>query len=89
MEGHTGQDRHRGSAVCSAERECHFAQKSEVSHPTTDSVVALAAGRYAELIKPGHILTPPLIAFAPDSSNAELGAVMLCRKRSGYSAAEQ
>ncbi|WP_425073771.1 efflux RND transporter periplasmic adaptor subunit [Sagittula sp. S175] len=64
-------------------------QQAEVTFPPTGRAVAFAAGRFAELAKPGHVITLPMIRYSADGKGTELGAVTLCRKAPGFTEAEQ
>lgn len=64
-------------------------QQVEVTYPASGQAVAFAAGRYAELAKPGHMITLPMIRYSADGKGTELGAVTLCRRRPGFTEAEQ
>lgn len=64
-------------------------QQAEVTFPATGRAVAFAAERFAELAKPGHMITLPMIRYGADGKGVEQGAVTLCRKTPGFTEAEQ
>lgn len=64
-------------------------QQAEVTFPASGRAVAFAAGRYAELAKPGHMITLPMIRYSADGKGTELGALILCRHTPGFTEAEQ
>lgn len=66
-------------------------QQSEVLFPARDSdrAVALAAARFAESARPGHLITLPMIDFAPDGQLIEHGALCLTRRAQPFTEAEQ
>ncbi|MEN8952814.1 hypothetical protein, partial [Planktotalea arctica] len=65
-------------------------QNKEVMLPATDQKqVSIAHEAYVQVVKPGHILTLPLIQRTPDGQTIELGAVTLERQRQQFTTAEQ
>lgn len=65
-------------------------QNKEVMLPANDQKqVSTAHEAYVRVVKPGHILTLPLIQRTPDGETLELGAVTLERQRQSFTSAEQ
>lgn len=65
-------------------------QNKEVMLPATGQKhVSAAHEAYVRLVKPGHILTLPLIQHTPNGQTTDLGAVTLERQRQNFSASEQ
>lgn len=65
-------------------------QDKEVMLPATDQKqVSTAHEAYVRMVKPGHILTLPLMQRSADGQTTELGAVTLERQRQQFSTAEQ
>lgn len=67
-----------------------LSQGVELAWPATGLQVLRAHERYAQLQRPGHLLTLPLSdADAADPARAHLGAITLERQRTPFTAAEQ
>ena len=65
-------------------------QNKEVMLPATDQKqVSVAHKAYVQVVKPGHILTLPLVQRTQDGEAIELGAVTLERQRQQFTTAEQ
>lgn len=65
-------------------------QGKEVMLPATDQKqVSLAHETYMKMVKPGNILTLPLIQRDESGKDVELGAVTLERQRAQFTSAEQ
>ena len=84
----------RTEASALAEQAAHeaLALGSEVIWPVPEGSEDQGAhchGQYAALMHPGHLITLPIIAQGADGMEQPLGAVLLERRRSGFTAAEQ
>lgn len=81
--------RSQASALIEETAQEALTQNSEVIWPGNDRVVNFAADRYATLVKPGNILTLPLIQTDPDGKTHQLGAIVLERARASFTVSEQ
>jgi len=86
------------SALLEEAQQEALSQGVELAWPATGLQVLRAHERYAQLQRPGHLLTLPLSdadvngatgASATDPARAHLGAITLERQRAAFTAAEQ